>query len=295
MIAPDDTTFAYLEGRPGAPQGADWERALDEWRALPTRRGRDVRPRARESTSPRSRRRSPGARTPAWSRRSTARVPDPADFDDPDDRAAVERALDVHGARAGHADRATSASTASSSARARTRGSRTCAPRPRSSPGGACTRPCARWSSRARRGVKRQAEEEGLDRVFERGGLRVAPRRLLDVPRHEPRHPRSRASAAPRRRTATSRAARARAAARTSSARRWPPRRRSPGHFVDVRELQRVGVKAFRVVTARRGGARPRRRRHRPDHAEAVPEADRAHRLRRVPLLRLARRTRTSS
>ncbi len=36
MIAPDDTTFAYLEGRPHAPKGAAWERALDDWRSLPT-------------------------------------------------------------------------------------------------------------------------------------------------------------------------------------------------------------------------------------------------------------------
>ncbi len=36
LIAPDDTTFAYLEGRPFAPQGAAWEAALDEWRTLPT-------------------------------------------------------------------------------------------------------------------------------------------------------------------------------------------------------------------------------------------------------------------
>ncbi|CAA9547382.1 MAG: 3-isopropylmalate dehydratase large subunit [uncultured Thermomicrobiales bacterium] len=36
LIAPDDTTFAYLEGRPHAPRGADWERALDDWRTLPT-------------------------------------------------------------------------------------------------------------------------------------------------------------------------------------------------------------------------------------------------------------------
>ncbi|MDQ1438937.1 MAG: 3-isopropylmalate/(R)-2-methylmalate dehydratase large subunit [Acidimicrobiaceae bacterium] len=36
MIAPDDVTFAYLEGRPHAPTGAAWERALDEWRALVT-------------------------------------------------------------------------------------------------------------------------------------------------------------------------------------------------------------------------------------------------------------------
>src|SRR5690349_7418577 len=39
MIAPDDTTFAYLEGRPFAPTGAAWERALDEWRALSTDAG----------------------------------------------------------------------------------------------------------------------------------------------------------------------------------------------------------------------------------------------------------------
>ncbi len=36
MVAPDDTTFAYLEGRKHAPRGADWERALDHWRSLPT-------------------------------------------------------------------------------------------------------------------------------------------------------------------------------------------------------------------------------------------------------------------
>src|ERR671932_1559381 len=36
MVAPDDTTFAYLERRPHAPRGADWERALDSWRSLPS-------------------------------------------------------------------------------------------------------------------------------------------------------------------------------------------------------------------------------------------------------------------
>src|SRR5215469_15558739 len=39
MIAPDDTTFAYLEGRPRAPGGAHWERALEQWRKLPTDAG----------------------------------------------------------------------------------------------------------------------------------------------------------------------------------------------------------------------------------------------------------------
>ena len=36
LVAPDDTTFAYVEGRPHAPTGADWEAALDDWRSLPT-------------------------------------------------------------------------------------------------------------------------------------------------------------------------------------------------------------------------------------------------------------------
>ena len=36
MVAPDETTFAYLSGRPYAPQGADWDRALAHWRSLPS-------------------------------------------------------------------------------------------------------------------------------------------------------------------------------------------------------------------------------------------------------------------
>ena len=39
LIAPDETTFAYMKGRPQAPQGDDWERALEEWRRLPTDEG----------------------------------------------------------------------------------------------------------------------------------------------------------------------------------------------------------------------------------------------------------------
>ena len=39
MVAPDDTTFAYVEGRPHAPRGPAWEAALDYWRSLPTDEG----------------------------------------------------------------------------------------------------------------------------------------------------------------------------------------------------------------------------------------------------------------
>ena len=92
LIEPDDTTFAYLEGRPRAPQGADWEAALDRWRALPTDADAAT-TRITWSTSTRSSRRSPGGRTPAWSSRSRAACPIPSSYDDADDRAAAERAL----------------------------------------------------------------------------------------------------------------------------------------------------------------------------------------------------------
>jgi 3-isopropylmalate/(R)-2-methylmalate dehydratase large subunit len=36
MVAPDDTTFSYMHGRPSAPKGADWDAALACWRALPS-------------------------------------------------------------------------------------------------------------------------------------------------------------------------------------------------------------------------------------------------------------------
>ena len=91
MIAPDDVTFAYLEGRPGGARGL-------------RRGGRALalaadRPRARHSTprSPstprRSARRSPGARTPGRSSPVTGRVPDPAELEGPADRESAERAL----------------------------------------------------------------------------------------------------------------------------------------------------------------------------------------------------------
>src|SRR5207244_1158321 len=39
MIAPDETTFAYVKGRRFAPQGEDWERAVSYWRTLPSGEG----------------------------------------------------------------------------------------------------------------------------------------------------------------------------------------------------------------------------------------------------------------
>jgi 3-isopropylmalate/(R)-2-methylmalate dehydratase large subunit len=97
LVAPDDTTFDYLEGRPRAPQGADWERALERWRRLESDDGAtfDVRheidvsslaPQVTWGTNP-------GMVVPV-----TGRVPDPGDLEG-DDRAAAERALEYMGLR----------------------------------------------------------------------------------------------------------------------------------------------------------------------------------------------------
>jgi 3-isopropylmalate/(R)-2-methylmalate dehydratase large subunit len=92
MIAPDDTTFAYLEGRPGAPAGAEWERRLDDWRALPSDPDaafdREVEIDARGLAPQVTWGTNPGMVVPV-----DGRVPDPGEFEDPDDRAAAERAL----------------------------------------------------------------------------------------------------------------------------------------------------------------------------------------------------------
>ncbi len=92
LIAPDDVTFRYLEGRPGAPKGADWDAAVEHWRELPTDPDAvfdreleidvsEIRPQVTWGTNP-------GMVVPL-----DGVVPDPDDFDDADARAAAERAL----------------------------------------------------------------------------------------------------------------------------------------------------------------------------------------------------------
>ena len=92
MIAPDETTFAYLEGRPGAPTGAAWEQALERWRTLPSDADavfdRELTIDVSELGSQVTWGTNPGMVVPI-----DGVVPDPASFDDADARAAVERAL----------------------------------------------------------------------------------------------------------------------------------------------------------------------------------------------------------
>jgi 3-isopropylmalate/(R)-2-methylmalate dehydratase large subunit len=100
LAAPDETTFAYLQGRPRAPKGEEWEQALAYWRTLPTDEGAgydnvvlidaaSVAPLVTWGTSPED-------VAPI-----TGTVPDPAEFDDPAKRSAVEKALAYMGLEPG--------------------------------------------------------------------------------------------------------------------------------------------------------------------------------------------------
>lgn len=96
MVAPDETTFAYLKGRPHAPEGADWDAALEYWRTLRTDddavfdaevvlEAADIEPFVTWGTNP-------GQGLPL-----SGSVPDPVDIADENERRAAERALEYMG------------------------------------------------------------------------------------------------------------------------------------------------------------------------------------------------------
>jgi 3-isopropylmalate/(R)-2-methylmalate dehydratase large subunit len=96
LIAPDETTFAYLKGRPMAPKGADWDKAIAWWKTLPTDAGAvydkvvtidatDIAPSLTWGTSPED-------VVPI-----TGTVPDPDDFADASKRVAARKSLDYMG------------------------------------------------------------------------------------------------------------------------------------------------------------------------------------------------------
>src|SRR5215212_5326673 len=169
MIAPDETTFSYLEGRPAAPRGAAWERALDAWRALPPDAdaafdasvsvdASAVKPQVTWGTNP------------AMVASVDDAVPDPSSYDDPADREAVARALEYMDLEPGtpladvRIDRVfigscTNARLEDLRAAAQVVSGRRVADGVRAMvvPGSAQ--------------VKRQAEEEGLRDIFERAGF----------------------------------------------------------------------------------------------------------------------------
>jgi 3-isopropylmalate/(R)-2-methylmalate dehydratase large subunit len=167
MIAPDETTYAYLEGRPFAPKGDRWAQALADWKTLPTDPGAvfdrevaleagDIAPIVTWGTSPED------------ALPISGRVPDPASEGDAARRASLERAILYMGLRPGMplteipVDRVFIGSCTNSrledlrAAAAIARGRRAVVPA---------------WVVPGSGLVKRAAEEEGLDAIFRDAGF----------------------------------------------------------------------------------------------------------------------------
>jgi 3-isopropylmalate/(R)-2-methylmalate dehydratase large subunit len=169
MIAPDEVTFAYLEGRAHAPKGALWERALDDWKSLPTEDGAvfdrevfldgaTIRPHVSWGTNP-------GQVVPI-----DGIVPHPETIDDPGDREVATRALRYMGLEPGTPMRDIAVDTVfiGSCTNSRIEDLRLAA----TVVAGRKVQPSVRamvvpGSMR----VRAQAESEGLDRIFKDAGF----------------------------------------------------------------------------------------------------------------------------
>ncbi|HEV2309272.1 MAG TPA: 3-isopropylmalate dehydratase large subunit [Acidimicrobiia bacterium] len=169
LVAPDDTTFAYLEGRPYAPTGTAWEHALDEWRSLATdadaRFDHEVvldaatlRPSVSWGTNP------------GQTVTIDDAVPDPDSFTDVHHRDAARLALRYMGLQAGTPIREISVDTVfiGSCTNSRIEDLRAAAEVVEGRAVHERVRALVVPGSRA---VKVQAEAEGLDRVFEAAGF----------------------------------------------------------------------------------------------------------------------------
>jgi len=162
MVAPDETTFAYMEGRPYAPKGAEWKQAVEFWRSLPTESGarfdREVRLDAGALAPMVTWGTSPEHAAPV-----TGRVPDPAQATDEAKRAEIVAALDYMALKPGTAlaDIAVDRVFIGSCTNSRIEDLRAAAQVARL---GRAKVPS--WIVPGSMTVKRQAEAEGLDRLF---------------------------------------------------------------------------------------------------------------------------------
>jgi len=170
LIAPDDTVFSYLKGRPYAPQGEAWDRAVEWWRSLRTDKGAvfdksvvidaaDVEPTVSWGTSPEDVVAVGGS------------VPAPGSFADPSKQAAARKSLDYMGLEPGTpiADVRIENVFIGSCTNSRIEDLRAAAEVLR----GRTKAANVRWAIAVPGSglVKRQAEEEGLDKVFTDAGF----------------------------------------------------------------------------------------------------------------------------
>jgi 3-isopropylmalate/(R)-2-methylmalate dehydratase large subunit len=169
MVAPDDTTFAYLAGREQAPQGADWDRAVARWRALASDPGARfdsevtidaaaIAPTVTWGTSPQEAVAVDGV------------VPDPATAATAERRAAMQEMLDYMGLAPGTPVQAIAVDRVfiGSCTNARIEDLRAAAAIAR---GRRVAEGVTAWVVPGSAPVKRQAEVEGLDRVFREAGF----------------------------------------------------------------------------------------------------------------------------
>ena len=164
MVAPDQKTFDYVEGREFAPTGADWDAAVEYWKTLPTDEGAEfdtvveidgsaLTPFITWGTNP-------GQGLPL-----SANVPDPEDFTNESDKAAAEKALAYMDLTPGTPLRDIAIDTVflGSCTNARIEDLRAAAEVVKGRTIAENTRMLVVPSSTM---VKQQAEEEGLDRIF---------------------------------------------------------------------------------------------------------------------------------
>ena len=169
MVAPDDTTFDHLHGRPYAPKGADWDAALERWRQLPTDPGamfdREVtldgssfEPMVTWGTSPEN------------ALPITGLIPDPAAEPDAERRDGMRRALDYMGLTPGtkldeiQVDRVFIGSCTNSRIEDLRAAAQVAA-------GRKVADGILAWVVPGSGLIKRQAEAEGLDRIFTDAGF----------------------------------------------------------------------------------------------------------------------------
>lgn len=92
MVAPDETTFEYLKGRPRAPQGADWDAAVERWKQLPSDPGATYDKTITVDVAALEPMITYGT-NPGQGVRITQALPDPAAFSDANEKAGLTKAL----------------------------------------------------------------------------------------------------------------------------------------------------------------------------------------------------------